>query len=142
MALAAVWPLVAGMTLSPPWVHRTPVVRTVAHVAPAPSPAMLHRRAIAAQTARELSASARRIGVTVPALRSMWQRVAICEVGGRWSMVGPVYSGIGFANTTWSSFGGSHFASVAGLATRDQQIVIAMRVTGGWIPDQYGCARW
>ncbi len=78
--------------------------------------------------------------VTVNQLRAEWQHVAICEVGGNWSMQGPVYSGIGFANSTWSEYGGTQFAPLAGEAPRDAQILIGMRVTGGWVPDQNGCS--
>jgi transglycosylase-like protein len=84
--------------------------------------------------------AARSHGVTVGQLRQEWQNVAECEVGGNWSMTGPVYSGIGFLNATWSSYGGRQFAPLAGQATRDEQIVVAMRVTGGWVPDQHGCS--
>jgi Transglycosylase-like domain len=101
-----------------------------------------HQREASLAVSRDLGAEARSIGVSVARLRSMWRHVAACEVGGRWSMVGPAYSGIGFANSTWLTFGGSRFAPVAGRATPDQQIDIAMRVTGGWVPDQYGCSRW
>lgn len=93
-------------------------------------------------TELELTIAARARGVTVPQLRAAWQNVANCEVGGNWAMTGPVYSGIGFLNSTWTAFGGSRFAPIAGRATRDQQIVVAMRVTGGWIPDQNGCSAW
>ncbi len=68
-----------------------------------------------------------------------WEQVALCEVGGNWSMVGPTYSGIGFSNATWYEYGGRRFAPRAGEATRFEQIAVGMRVTGGWIPDQYGC---
>ncbi|HTT60002.1 MAG TPA: transglycosylase family protein [Acidimicrobiales bacterium] len=78
-------------------------------------------------------------GVGVTGLRQEWQRVALCEVNGDWSMVGPVYSGIGFLNSTWVAYGGRTYAPVAGRASRDEQIVVGMRVTGGWVPDQYGC---
>ena len=78
--------------------------------------------------------------VTVNQLRAEWQHVAICEVGGNWSMQGPFYSGIGFANSTWLEYGGTRFAPLAGEAPRDAQILIGMRVTGGWVPDQNGCA--
>jgi resuscitation-promoting factor RpfA len=77
---------------------------------------------------------------SVAELRAKWQSVAICEVDGNWSMIGPVYSGIGFLNSTWYQYGGRRFAPVAGEATVDQQILIGMRVTHGWIPDQYGCS--
>ncbi len=78
--------------------------------------------------------------VTVNQLRAEWQHVAVCEVAGNWSMQGPVYSGIGFANATWLEYGGTRFAPLAGEAPRDAQILIGMRVTGGWVPDQNGCA--
>ena len=91
-------------------------------------------------TQRELRASALRLRVGVSQLRQMWQRVAVCEVGGNWSMTGPMYSGIGFLNSTWSHYGGTRYAPLAGLATRDEQILIGMRVTGGYVPDQYGCS--
>lgn len=82
---------------------------------------------------------ARAAHTTPHILRVEWQRVAVCEVGGNWKMVGPAYSGIGFANSTWLSYGGARFARLAGLATADEQIVIGMRVTKGWVPDQSGC---
>lgn len=82
------------------------------------------------------------IDTTVARLRAMWQRVAICEVGGDWDMVGPSYSGIGFSNATWNAYGGDRFARLAGQASVDQQILVGMKVTGGWVPDQYGCAPW
>ena len=91
-------------------------------------------------TQRELRASALRLRVSVDRLRAMWQRVAICEVAGNWAMVGPVYSGIGFLNSTWAHYGGTRYAPIAGLASRDEQILIGMQVTGGYVPDQYGCS--
>lgn len=78
--------------------------------------------------------------VTIGELRAEWQHVAICEVGGNWSMMGTSYSGIGFANSTWREYGGSRFAPLAGEAPRDVQILIGMKVTGGWVPDQNGCS--
>jgi hypothetical protein len=87
-----------------------------------------------------LDAAARMNRVSVGELRAQWQRVAICEVAGNWSMTGPNYSGIGFLNTTWSEYGGTRYAPLAGRATRDQQILIGMRVTNGWVPDQNGCS--
>jgi len=56
-------------------------------------------------------------------------------------MTGPRCSGIGFLNSTWYQYGGTRFAPLAGQASVDQQILIGMRVTGGWVPDQYGCSR-
>jgi hypothetical protein len=80
------------------------------------------------------------VGVSVRELRAEWQHVAICEVSGNWSMTGPLYSGIGFLNTTWDEYGGARYAPLAGEASVVQQIIIAMRVTHGLVPDQNGCS--
>ncbi len=72
---------------------------------------------------------------------AVWDRIAVCETGGNWSMRGSSYSGgVGFANSTWNAFGGQQFASNAGLATREQQIIVAERVYdyGGY--SGWGCA--
>ncbi len=106
----------------------------------APAIRIRHANIQTVLTMRELRANALRLRVSVNQLRAMWQRVAICEVAGNWSMVGPVYSGIGFLNSTWSHYGGTRYAPLAGLATRDEQILIGMQVTGGYVPDQYGCS--
>lgn len=87
-----------------------------------------------------LAVTAAAMRVTIDQLRAKWQQVAVCEVNGDWSMTGPTYSGIGFANATWSQYGGTKYAPLAGLATRDQQILIGMRITNGQIPDQNGCS--
>jgi hypothetical protein len=71
----------------------------------------------------------------------MWDRIAACETGGNWGFVGPEFSGgLGFYNGTWDAFGGRKYAPNAGLATREQQIQVAMEIQrkvgiGGW-----GCA--
>lgn len=104
-----------------------------------PSPAARHAELLASQEIRLLAADARARSVSVVGLRSEWQRVAICEVGGNWKMVGPVYSGIGFMNSTWNEYGGVVYAPRAGEASEDAQIVIGMRVTRDWVPDQDGC---
>jgi hypothetical protein len=98
-----------------------------------------HHHALAIATLHGLERVATSLRVSVSELRARWERVAICEVGGNWSMVGSQYSGIGFLNSTWYAYGGRTFASRAGQATVDQQILVGMRVTHGWIPDQGGC---
>jgi len=92
-------------------------------------------------TVRALVMDAVSLGVSARELRAEWQNVAVCEVGGNWSMTGPRYSGIGFSNATWNSYGGTRFAPLAGQATVIEQIVIGMKVTGGRVPDQNGCSR-
>jgi hypothetical protein len=123
----------------------TPPAAAVTKLTPKPAPAPTLRAirhvvsAIALQETHELVRDAHIRGVGVVTLRAEWERVAICEVDGDWSMVGPAYSGIGFRNGTWDEYGGTRYAPVAGRAGEDAQIVVGMRVTGGWVPDQYGC---
>lgn len=102
--------------------------------------AIPHRPAAVNPVRRALVADAHAVRTSIPRLRAEWQRVAICEVGGDWFMTGPTYSGIGFSNATWYQYGGRHFAPLAGEATKDQQILIGMRVTKSWVPDQHGCS--
>jgi uncharacterized protein YabE (DUF348 family) len=67
-----------------------------------------------------------------------WDNIARCETGGNWAMQGPQFSGgVGFYNGTWNAFGGQQFAPNAGLATREQQIIVAERVR-----KQYGFGAW
>lgn len=68
-----------------------------------------------------------------------WSRVAQCEQGGNWHVIGSIYSGgLGMTNVNWNIFGGLKYAPNAGLATPAQQILIAMRIQK-YPPDQYGC---
>ncbi len=116
--------------------HAAPApARVVRHIAHPPSPALVRARSLRRAVVR-LAAQRR---TTLGGLLDQWQRVAVCEVNGNWHMVGPVYSGIGFLNSTWAQYGGRQFASVAGQAGRLAQVLVGMRVTGGWVPDQYGC---
>jgi hypothetical protein len=112
-------------------------VRTAAPIAPAP---WRRQTPPVNPTTARLVSTAHQAGLRLGQLRQEWQNVAVCEVGGHWTMTGPVFSGIGFLNATWSAYGGRRFAPLAGEATRDEQILIAMRVTGGWVPDQDGCS--
>lgn len=97
-------------------------------------------RVVATPLRHALVVEAASVSLNIDELRAKWQHVAICEVDGNWSMTGPSYSGIGFLNSTWYQYGGAKFAPLAGEASRDQQIVIGMRVTSGRIPDQDGCS--
>lgn len=72
-----------------------------------------------------------------------WDGIAQCETGGNWQMSGSTYSGgLGFANTTWSGFGGGEFASNAGSASREEQIVVAERVHARYGLSGWGCRRY
>jgi len=70
-----------------------------------------------------------------------WYKVNVCEMGGTWHDVGPIYSGgLGIRNINWVAYGGLKFASNAGLATPEEQIYIARKIEGSnYVPDQYGC---
>lgn len=71
----------------------------------------------------------------------MWDRIAQCESGGNWSVVDSEYSGgLGIYNGTWDAFGGRDFASNAGLATREEQIIVAERIKAGVGISGWGCA--
>jgi hypothetical protein len=126
MLISIVTPVVL---LSPP---------SSAAVVSRPTKTTVHHDLVAAAS-RALAVEALVRGETLHSLLLEWQRVAICEVNGNWSMTGPVYSGIGFSNATWLQYGGRRFAPLAGDATRDQQILVGMRITGGEVPDQDGC---
>jgi uncharacterized protein YabE (DUF348 family) len=76
-----------------------------------------------------------------------WDKLAECESGGRWNTVDsatPAYDGgLGILRSTWIAFGGAEFAPNAGLATREQQIIVGQRIYntyGGW-SQSWGCAR-
>jgi len=72
----------------------------------------------------------------------MWDKIAQCETGGNWGMVGPDYSGgLGFYNGSWDQFGGREFASNAGYATREEQIIVAERIRSAVGISGWGCAR-
>ncbi len=133
---AAAVPATISMSHAPthaaPAADPAPVVRRIAHP---PSPAVVRARSLR-RAVVHLAAQRR---TTLGGLLDQWQRVAVCEVNGNWHMVGPVYSGIGFLNSTWAQYGGYRFAPVAGRAGRLAQVLVGMRVTGGWVPDQYGC---
>lgn len=116
-----------------------PAVATTGAVA-APHPHVVSDARALVRRVPLLARVATRAGVSIAQLRAEWQHVAICEVNGNWSMTGPTYSGIGFLNTTWLEYGGTRFAANAGHAPRDAQILIGMRVTRGWVPDQLGCS--
>jgi uncharacterized protein YabE (DUF348 family) len=75
-----------------------------------------------------------------------WDELAQCESGGRWDTVDSAPAanafdgGLGIFRGTWLAYGGAQFAPNAGLATREEQIIVGMRIYAdlGW--DPWGCA--
>jgi peptidoglycan hydrolase-like protein with peptidoglycan-binding domain len=61
---------------------------------------------------------------------AMWDRIARCESGGRWSINtgNGYYGGLQFDYNTWLSVNGDDFASRADKATRAEQITVANRL--------------
>jgi hypothetical protein len=73
---------------------------------------------------------------TVDAGPDKWDRLAQCECGGNWgcNTGNGFYGGLQFAASSWTGFGGTEFAPMAHLATREQQIVVAENILNrmGW----------
>ena len=58
-----------------------------------------------------------------------WDKLAYCETGGDWTNGGNWAGGLGIARSTWSRFGGKEFAPTPDKATRDEQIIVANRIS-------------
>ena len=75
-------------------------------------------------------------GTAEAATESQWDNVAQCESGGNWHINtgNGYYGGLQFAQGTWVSYGGQHYASRADLASKSAQIAVAERVLSsqGW----------
>ena len=67
---------------------------------------------------------------------SVWDSLAQCESGGNWAINtgNGFYGGLQFTASTWAAFGGTEYAPLAHMATREQQIAVAQRTqaTQGW----------
>jgi hypothetical protein len=97
--------------------------------------------AIAAQRQQQLAAFYDAVAAQLKQKTNVnWDGIAQCETAGNWHMQGSSFSGgLGFYNGTWSGFGGREFASNAGQATREQQIVVAERVYARFGLSGWGC---
>lgn len=75
-----------------------------------------------------------------PLVMAKWSKVAWCETHGDWQMHGATFSGaLGISNIVWHEYGGREFAPHAGLATPQEQVLVATRINGNYVPDQNGC---
>jgi hypothetical protein len=78
--------------------------------------------------------------LVTPDQQRAWNKVAWCETHGDWDMHGAIFSGaLGISNVVWNEYGGTEFAPHAGLATPQEQMVVAIRINGAYVPDQHGC---
>lgn len=69
---------------------------------------------------------------TAPPTGDVWDRLAGCESSGRWHIFDSVHQGgLQFAVSTWDAYAPAGYPADAYLATRDQQIAVAIRVRDG-----------
>jgi nucleoid-associated protein YgaU len=111
------------------------------HRAPS-APSQLAAKSTAGATAFALpivGISALATGTAEAATESQWDNVAQCESGGNWHINtgNGYYGGLQFAQGTWVSYGGQHYAARADLATKSEQITVAERVL-----DRQGWGAW
>ena len=73
-----------------------------------------------------------------------WNKVAWCETHSNWSRANNKYDGgLGIMPINWITYGGLAYAPAAHLATPQQQVAVAIRINGNYIPDQDGnCRPW
>lgn len=78
------------------------------------------------------SASTPRVSYAPPAgVAGNWAQIAQCESGGNWSINtgNGYYGGLQFTQQTWVGAGGLNYAPRADLATPEQQIAIASKLS-------------
>jgi hypothetical protein len=77
-------------------------------------------------------------------LMGKWSKVAWCETHSNWSRAKNEYDGgLGIMPINWITYGGLAYAPAAHLATPQQQVAVAIRINGNYIPDQDGnCRAW
>jgi hypothetical protein len=78
-----------------------------------------------------------RVHVT-PAQMRAWAWVGHCETHDRWHRMTATYFGaLGITRVNWVKYGGLRFGATAKQTTRQEQVVIAMRIQRGHpVPDQ------
>lgn len=94
------------------------------------------REAKPATIARGTKPVASAPGAPAVAAGSVWDALAQCESGGNWSInTGNGFQGgLQFTPSTWAAYGGTEYAPLAHMATREQQIAVAQRTQAsqGW----------
>jgi nucleoid-associated protein YgaU len=78
------------------------------------------------------------------ASKTVWDKVAKCESGGRWHINtgNGYYGGLQFSSSTWRAYGGKKYASKAHKASKAEQIAIARRVLASQGPGAWPhCSR-
>jgi hypothetical protein len=75
------------------------------------------------------SACVRASSVPRPMKDHYWDAVAVCETNSNWKDGGQFAGGLGIALTTWKGYGGYQFAKTTAKATKEEQIIIANRIS-------------
>ena len=96
-------------------------------------PYPLVRRLVGVVAAVALALGIGAVGAAPASARTVWDRVASCESGGRWKINtgNGYYGGLQFASRTWRGYGGGKYASRANRASKAEQIAIGRRVLAG-----------
>ena len=88
----------------------------------------------AAEAAQQRAAVERTASTTLSG--SVWDRLAYCETGGDWSMNSGngFYGGIQFKQDVWVANGGTQYAPMPHMASREEQIIMGKKIhaTAGW----------
>lgn len=85
-----------------------------------------------------------RITMPRPLNARLWELIAACESGKRWSLnTGKYDGGLQFLPSTWRAHGGTRYAPTADKATKAQQIDIANRLSSGgqWLKPWPVCGK-
>lgn len=145
LVVGLAWAAQPGASAEPSRARPTLRLLDERSAAPLPVDAALatHAAAAAHEAAVEQLLAVAATALPPPHTGVDWDAIARCETGGNWHMQGSRFSGgVGFANTTWTGFGGREFAPNAGQATREEQIVVAERVYARYGLSGWGCKRF
>lgn len=77
----------------------------------------------------EASACVRSASAKKPMRDEYWDAVAVCETNSNWKDSGQFAGGLGINLKTWRGYGGYQFAKSPKDATREEQIIVANRIS-------------
>ncbi len=77
------------------------------------------------------------------ATTKFWEEVAVCETNSNWQDGGKWSGGLGIYQGTWENWGGEEFAPTPPKATKEEQIIVANRVsTQGYKTIRHRDPKW
>ena len=110
----------------------------------APDPPKVRRKAATGQRGRSGGTAVDR-GYDITPSVAYWERLHRCEQGNSWTVDGRFGNGmrggggLGLSNAAWNAWGGLEFASRPGLATPEQQMIVASRGFRRYGQKPWGC---